>query len=625
MGNSLSGKSLIFNILGIIINLIGLTFLLFGYHEAFEDQAFAFKITGYLLFFIGLGGIWIFKGWLLFGYISRVLVGGLFIVSGLIKANDPLGFSYKLEEYFEDGALAFRIKEWFGTPTFSLEFFIEHALLLSIVICVVEIVLGAMAILGTKFKLASWSMLIMMVFFTFLTWHTKECDPHRTFKDVDYYDLNSSIAQIKIEESTHNENITILEHNENNVKVAEMKKPQCVDDCGCFGDAMKGSLGRSLSPAESFWKDLILLYLVIILFVIRRKIKPNTITENIVLITTSTLFIILFSAIFSWYFPVLFGLLSLLLALWIKRTGGKLFGNDIGILLLLTLTSSLFVAYIMFYNPIKDYRPYAEGNNIRERMSDGEDGIFESIFIYENLETGEEIQITALDENTKNIWGNTDLWKWKETIQKTIKAGRLPSITDQFSPKVDVSMITETEAKHPYIDSFIEQNQATYIDVIDKNNGNHYPQLIEEFYAEDWDTSKYYFGDTILQLNSELSEIKLLDYILDAEQIFLIIAKDLKNANFSRIERLKTIVSNAQEQGIDILLMTAATEKDIAEFRNNFELYIPTILNDETEIKAISRSNPTLMVLQKGVVKGKYPFRSTPSWDWLIKNNIIQL
>ena len=54
--------------------------------------------------------------------ISRVFVGALFIVSGLIKANDTLGFSYKLEEYFENGALAYRIRDWFGWDSFSLEF-----------------------------------------------------------------------------------------------------------------------------------------------------------------------------------------------------------------------------------------------------------------------------------------------------------------------------------------------------------------------------------------------------------------------------------------------------------------------------------------------------------------------
>jgi hypothetical protein len=43
-----------------------------------------------------------------------VIVGVLFVVSGLIKANDPIGFSYKLQEYFEDGALAYRIKDAFA-------------------------------------------------------------------------------------------------------------------------------------------------------------------------------------------------------------------------------------------------------------------------------------------------------------------------------------------------------------------------------------------------------------------------------------------------------------------------------------------------------------------------------
>ncbi|NNC45382.1 MAG: DoxX family protein, partial [Winogradskyella sp.] len=32
--------------------------------------------------------------------ISRLIVGILFVISGLIKLNDPLGFSYKLQEYF---------------------------------------------------------------------------------------------------------------------------------------------------------------------------------------------------------------------------------------------------------------------------------------------------------------------------------------------------------------------------------------------------------------------------------------------------------------------------------------------------------------------------------------------
>ena len=36
---------------------------------------------------------------------SRVFVGVLFIISGLIKLNDPVGFSFKLEEYFSPSVL----------------------------------------------------------------------------------------------------------------------------------------------------------------------------------------------------------------------------------------------------------------------------------------------------------------------------------------------------------------------------------------------------------------------------------------------------------------------------------------------------------------------------------------
>ena len=33
-------------------------------------------------------------------FLFRYFVGALFIFSGLIKLNDPIGFSFKLEEYF---------------------------------------------------------------------------------------------------------------------------------------------------------------------------------------------------------------------------------------------------------------------------------------------------------------------------------------------------------------------------------------------------------------------------------------------------------------------------------------------------------------------------------------------
>ena len=367
LGNTVQGKSLIFNALFILLNITGLTFLVLGYHPNFLESALVLKIIGYLLMLSTLVAVYVFQGWTLFGYVARVLVGGLFIVSGLIKANDPIGFAYKLEEYFEDGALAYRVKDIFGWETFTLEFLIPYALTFSILICIVEIVLGVLAIIGVRIKLTAWLMLLMMVFFTLLTWHTKECDPHTTFRDVDTYDLNSSIAQIKIAEAPNNERIEILKQDASTVTIAEIKKPQCVEDCGCFGDAMKGSIGRSLTPAESFWKDIVLLYFVLLIFLVRGVYKPNTTKENVLLIAASAVFILFFSWLFTWYFPVFFGLTSILLALWIRRAGGKLLGNDLGTMLLLTLLSSAFVAYVMMYRPVRDYRPYHHGSNLSDQ------------------------------------------------------------------------------------------------------------------------------------------------------------------------------------------------------------------------------------------------------------------
>lgn len=620
---SLAGKSLLFNSIAIAVNLIAVVLLVLGFHESYAETGTAlfFKISGFLLLLLTIGAVIIFEGWLLFAYVSRVVVGGLFIVSGLIKANDPKGFAYKLEEYFEDGALAYRVKDLFGWESFSLEFLIDKALMLSIIICILEILLGALIILGRKIKLASWLMLGMMVFFTLLTWHTKECDPNSTFTDVDTYGINSPEAQAKIPQAENSENITIVNKTTSEVTIKEVKKPQCVDDCGCFGDALKGSIGRSLTPSESFWKDLVLLYLVIVIFISRRKIVPNNTRENTILIFFSMLFVGFFSYIFSWGFPLLFAMVVLLFALWIKRTGGKIFGNDLGVFTVIIAICALFVTYVLMYRPMKDYRPYHVGSNLIERMNDGVQGKYENVLVYKNKSTGEDTTFTALDDRTKYIWGNKDKWEFVERRTITIKEAILPSI-QQFNPVIDVSSLTSVEKDFDYIEKVIDSNRVKYVDVIDKETGNRYPQMLEEFYIEDWDTAKYVIGDTLLRLKESFSEISLKNHILSSDQIILVISRDLSKGNFSRIERLKQIASNAEKNNIDMIMISTATQQEVNEFRKEHGLEIPTVQNDDTELKAITRSNPTLMVLKNGTIVGKYPFRSTPSWDWLVKNVI---
>lgn len=90
-------------------------------------------------------------------WFCRIAVGLLFIFSGLIKINDPLGFSYKLEEYFE---------------VFHITFLNSFALTLSIVLCALEIILGFALLIAARMRLVAWGLLLLIIFFAFLTFYS---------------------------------------------------------------------------------------------------------------------------------------------------------------------------------------------------------------------------------------------------------------------------------------------------------------------------------------------------------------------------------------------------------------------------------------------------------------------
>ncbi len=95
--------------------------------------------------------------------IVRYLVGGLFIFSGIIKVNDPVGTAIKLEEYFTvfAGDIA---------PFFSV--FEPFSLYIGILLNVVEVVLGVALIIRWRVRLTLNLLAIIIVFFTFLTFYS---------------------------------------------------------------------------------------------------------------------------------------------------------------------------------------------------------------------------------------------------------------------------------------------------------------------------------------------------------------------------------------------------------------------------------------------------------------------
>jgi len=135
--------------------------------------------------------------------VTRGLVGLLFIFSGLVKADDPLGLSYKMQEFFD---------------VWNFHLFDHLTLAFSMLMIVFEIVAGVAVLVGWRMRLFSWLLLLLMIFFLFLT---------------GYAYLSGK-----------------------------------VHECGCFGDCIP------LTAGESFVKDLILLVLVLFLFAMRNRIKP---------------------------------------------------------------------------------------------------------------------------------------------------------------------------------------------------------------------------------------------------------------------------------------------------------------------------------------------------------------
>ena len=166
--------------------------------------------------------------------VVRYFVGILFIFSGMVKVNDPSGTAIKLKEYFEVFANDF-------SPIF--EIFIPHTMLLSVLFCVMEVMLGIALLFYYRMVITSWLYLLLISFFTFLTFYSA------------YFNK--------------------------------------VTDCGCFGDAIP------LDPWESFMKDVVLIILVIYLFVRRKKYKSTILNYRLdTMMAISTAFLI-FVAVYS--------------------------------------------------------------------------------------------------------------------------------------------------------------------------------------------------------------------------------------------------------------------------------------------------------------------------------------
>ncbi|NJC25299.1 hypothetical protein [Neolewinella antarctica] len=150
--------------------------------------------------------------------------GALFLVSGYVKAVDPLGTAYKMEQYFAEFESTFADTAGsFLAPMFPA--LAEYSVGFSVFMIVLEIALGLALIVGAWPKLTSWLFFGIVAFFTVLTGFTYLTG--YVPSGVNFFDTANWGA-----------------YADTNMKVT---------DCGCFGDFLK------LEPRTSFFKDIALL------------------------------------------------------------------------------------------------------------------------------------------------------------------------------------------------------------------------------------------------------------------------------------------------------------------------------------------------------------------------------
>ncbi|HHB78844.1 MAG TPA: DoxX family protein [Saprospiraceae bacterium] len=207
---------------------------------------------------------------LLMSFLQNFL-GVFFIVSGFVKAVDPLGTAYKMEEYFENFYYTFDESPMKAIAPIFTDM-AEYAVIISVGMIIFEIILGVMLILGYKPKLTAWLFFLIMVIYTALTGFTY---------------LNGYVP----------EGVNFFEFSKwGDFAESQMK----VTDCGCFGDFIK------ISAFDTFMKNVVILFPALF-FLFKSKWMHQLFSSKTrsIIVGASTLIFLVFSwSNYIWDIPV---------------------------------------------------------------------------------------------------------------------------------------------------------------------------------------------------------------------------------------------------------------------------------------------------------------------------------
>lgn len=286
--------------------------------------------------------------------ILRIILAVIFIISGFVKGVDPVGFSFKLEEYF-------------SPSVFNIPFLEKQALILSVIVVVFEMVFGFFLLIKTQLKFTLSMLIALCVFFAFLTFYSA------------YFNV--------------------------------------VTDCGCFGDALK------MEPWQSFWKDIVLLAgLLIVYFLYRNEFDEPE-----------------------------------------DKTNFKKYLSAFAF-----MTMVFVINWGITHEPVIDFRDYKVGTdlNIEKQNIEKDPSEFKTFYALKNEKTGEVLEVNQDDYvNDKKYWEEGSPWIIEEgkTTSKLMKQGYESEIS-KFKP--------ETADGIDLTDEILKAPKAILIFAYDPKNAN---------------------------------------------------------------------------------------------------------------------------------------------------------
>ncbi len=244
------------------------------------------------------------------GSVARTLLALTFLFSGFVKAVDPLGTVYKIEDYLTA----------FGGFFTSL---LPLATVAAVLLILTEWTLGVMMLCNIRTQLTAWLSLAFYAVMMPLTLYIALTNP--------------------------------------------------ITDCGCFGDALV------ISNWQTFWKNVVLMALVIVLLCTKRHI-PQT---------------------FVWW-------------------------AELGIVVIGMALAGGLMLYTHYHLPLIDFRPYKIGNNIPELMEIPDDAPHDVYEITLYYEKDGEVQAFTMQDYPRG----DSTWRFVDQESRHVQKGYEPPIHD---------------------------------------------------------------------------------------------------------------------------------------------------------------------------------------------------